>query len=81
MTFIFQLKMSFVSRNEASFQELEIPFRLVITTQIRSLFLRSKTFLSGIESLFPESNFRSRNWNFFSTIETPILGTKIRIES
>ena len=81
MTFISQLKMSFVSRNEASFQELEIPFQLVITTQIRSLFLRSKTFLSGIESLFPESNFRSRNWNFFSTIETPILGTKIRIES
>ena len=62
MTFISQLKMSFVSRNEASFQELEIPFQLVITIQIRSLFLRSKT-------SFLESNLCFRNQTSFQELK------------
>ena len=71
MTFISQLKMSFVSRNEASFQELEIPFQLVITTQIRSLFLRSKTF-------FLESNLCFRNQTFVPGIEISFPQLKLQ---
>ena len=71
MTFISQLKMSFVSRNEASFQELEIPFQLVITTQIRSLFLRSKT-------SFLESNLCFRNQTFVPGIETSFPQFKLQ---
>ena len=71
MTFIFQLKMSFVSRNEASLQELEIRFQLVISTQIRSLFLRSKT-------SFLESKLCFRNQTFFPGIETSFPQLKLR---
>ena len=71
MTFIFQLKMSFVSRNEASLQELEIRFQLVISTQIRSLFLRSKT-------SFLESKLFFRNQTVVPGIETSFPQLKLR---
>ena len=71
MTFISQLKISFVSRNEASLQELEIRFQLVITTQIWSLFLRSKT-------SFLKSKLRFRNQTFVPGIETSFSQLKLR---
>ena len=72
MTFISQLKISFVSRNEASIQELEIRFQLVITTQIRSLFLRSKT-------SFLESKLCFRNQTVVPGIETSFPQLKLRL--
>ena len=69
--------MPFISRNEASLQELEIRFQLVIRTQIRSLFLRSKnsflesklcfrnqTVVPGIETSFPQLKLRFSKQRF-----------------
>ena len=83
--------MSFISRNEASLQELEIRFQLVITTQIRSLFLRSKTsFLEsklcfcnqtvvpGIETSFPQLKLRFSEQRF-ELSRNKQLGTKLRM--
>ena len=92
MTFISQLKMSFVSRNEALLQELEICFQLVITTQIRSLFLRSETsflesklcfwiqtFVPGIETSFPQLKLRFSEQRFELSCNKQFETNKLRM--